>query len=120
MPPDETDITYTVEAAQRVYDAALEQYRYIAVEKEQPLNAAKWFEAFEEAVTELAFLPRRYPVIPEAEIMDIELRRVLVHSHRLIFTIDDATHTVKIVELRHGARLLRRRDLQSLLDEDAA
>ncbi|MGF1632247.1 MAG: hypothetical protein ACFCVE_00195 [Phycisphaerae bacterium] len=60
-----------------------------------------------EAIDTLDFLPRRCNLAEEDAHRPYEVRRLILGRHLILFTIDDATGTVYILGLRHGARLTR-------------
>ena len=96
---------YAVEVTASALDAIAEQARYIAVDAQAPLNAARWLEAIWDAAHSLERFPRRAPVAEEDAYVEYEVRQLVVGSHLLLFTVDDAQRKVSVLSLRHGRRL---------------
>jgi len=89
----------------------LEQGRYIAVDRQAPLNAARWLERVFDAADTLADFPRRCALAPENDFRDYEIRRLLVGDYFLLFTIVEEDQTVWVIGFRHGSRLPRANEL---------
>lgn len=91
--------------------AMLEQARYIAVDCQAPENAAHWLERVFDAAETLAELPGRCMVAPEDAFRDYEIRRLLIGSYLMLFTIVEEEKTVWVIGFRHGRRLPRPEEL---------
>jgi plasmid stabilization system protein ParE len=90
-------VVFRVEAR----DEALAAAEYIA-EHASPEVAGRWYEALEAAIKSLATMPRRCPLAREhGSLAGVELRQLVVHSHRLIFTI--RASEVHVLHVRHAA-----------------
>jgi plasmid stabilization system protein ParE len=74
-------------------------YEYIA--ESSPMNAANWLRAVYKKIDGLETFPRRFGQAREQPHFSEELRQAVVHSHRIIFSIDDASRTVHVVHVRH-------------------
>jgi plasmid stabilization system protein ParE len=100
-------VTFRPEAREEALDAA----DYIA-EHGAPEIALQWYEGLEAAVGSLESMPARCGYAPEHEAFPgIELRQLVYHSHRLIFTIRE--NEVHVLHVRHVARA----NVESLPDE---
>jgi plasmid stabilization system protein ParE len=77
----------------------------LAVEKQAPVNAARWLERVYAAAEALESFPRRGGLAPENEFRPYEIRKLNVGDHVLLYTIDEPSQTVWVLGLRHGARL---------------
>jgi plasmid stabilization system protein ParE len=82
-----------------------EQARFIAVEAQAPLNAARWLGRVFAAVTTLETLPRRCPKAPEDGHHPFEIRALDVDGFLLIFTVHDTERTVYVLNARHSRQL---------------
>jgi len=71
---------------------------------ESPENCRRWLTEFWQAVDMLKSMPFRHALIPEAEPIGIPYRSVSVHSHRLIYRVDEKQSKVYVVRVYHGAR----------------
>ena len=100
-------MTYRVAITASAQASIFEQARYIAVDREAPLNAQRWLESVFDAADTLAALPHRCSLAPENEFRDFEIRRLLVGKYFLLFTIVEEEKTVWVIGFRHGGRLPR-------------
>jgi plasmid stabilization system protein ParE len=111
---------YAVEVTASALDAIAEQARYIAVDAQAPLNAARWLEAIWDAAHSLERFPRRAPVAEEDAYVEYEVRQLVVGNHLLLFTVDDAQRNkVSVLSLRHGRRLADPGAMPESLEEAA-
>ena len=108
---DETDKHYAVIMTATAKAAIREQVRFIAVEQQSPQNAAEWLGRVWSCVDGLEFLPKRFPPAEGYQRLPYVVRRIVLDSHLILFTIDEANTTVYVVGLRHGAKLPRPREL---------
>lgn len=80
---------------------------YARISAAESLAAARWFNGLEEAVFDLARLPRRCPVAPEGRRAKRLLRHLLYgtrpHVYRAICEINESRKVVYILTIRHGA-----------------
>lgn len=100
-------VAITATARQAIDD----QVAYIAEECLAPVNAAKWLGRVIQVIDGLSTLPTRFPFAEENAHRDYEVRRAIVGSHLLLFTINRRSRIVYIIGLRHGHRLPRPGDL---------
>ncbi len=77
-------------------------WEYIALD--DPENATAFIVALEAQVTSLELHPERCPFIAENAILGTSYRHLLYQSYRTIFRVSG--HTVVILRVIHGARLL--------------
>ena len=75
-------------------------YEYIAARP--PMNAAGWLRDLYQQIDGLEEFPRRFAEAREQEYVSDEIRQAIFKSHRIIFTIDDASGTVYVLYVRHG------------------
>jgi toxin ParE1/3/4 len=77
---------------------------YRTIHAEDSAQARAWFNDLERAVLNLDEHPSRCPPTPE----DAALRHLLYgarpNTYRSIFRIDDRSHLVTVLHIRHGAR----------------
>src|SRR5688572_20146619 len=71
------------------------------------LQAERWLDKIEPALTSLARTPERCPLAPEADLVETDLRQLHFGvrrktTHRIIFTVEGAD--VIIFRIRHIAR----------------
>ena len=96
---------YAVELTDAALAAITAQARYIAVEAQAPLNAERWLGRICDAVVSLEQFPQRAAKAEEDAYVKYKVRRLVIDSHLLLFTIDDDRRKVWIIGLRHGHRL---------------
>jgi plasmid stabilization system protein ParE len=75
-------------------------FHYIA--ERSPMNAAKWLRDVDAQIDGLQTFPRRFGKAREQAHVSDEIRQAIFKSHRIIFTVDDATRKVHVVFVRHG------------------
>jgi plasmid stabilization system protein ParE len=70
--------------------------------------ALRWFEGLEKAINSLERFPRRCRRAAEGRALHRMTRQILYgrspHAYRVLFEIEEATHTVVMVAIGHGAR----------------
>ncbi len=95
-------MAYQVNLTRRALRDLAFLYRHI--EAETSLSARQWFLGLEKYIYSLEHYPRRAAVTPE----DKTLRHLLYgkkpHVYRVIFEIEEDSHTVHVLHIRHGAR----------------
>jgi plasmid stabilization system protein ParE len=80
----------------------LEAFDYIY--ERSPLNAERWRDGLQAAIRSLDHLPTRCGQARELHTLGRPLRQLLYKSHRVIFEIDEASRTVRVISVRHAAR----------------
>ena len=93
---------YVVEVTETALAAIAMHARYIAVDAAAEGNAARWLNQLWDAIDSLERAPHRASLAEENDYVDIEVRRLIVGSHLVLFTVDDARRRVIIVGVRHG------------------
>lgn len=90
-----------------------DNYQFI-LEKERSKRLAKhWYSAVMDSIKSLRDFPESHPVIPEAAILERELRETFIFSHRIIYSISKKPNTIFIHRVYHGHRIpLRAKDIQ--------
>ena len=95
-------MAYKVEVSEEA--EADEVYDWIA--EHSPSRAAKWYNGLLNAIRSLAENPQQYPVIPEGDSFDEEVRHLLYGKrkgvYRVLFTIRD--DVVYVLHILHAAR----------------
>lgn len=104
-------MTYRVRITADAEAAILDQARYIAVDCDAPINAARWLNRILNAADTLETLPRRCQEADESRSRPYEVRRLLVDGHHLLFTVVEETKTVWVIGFRHGRQLERAEEL---------
>ena len=78
----------------------LEAAEYIA--RDSDVAANRWMDGLIGVMESLSKMPRRCAIAREQAAFEIELRNLIYHSHRIIFTITE--DCVRILHVRHAAR----------------
>ena len=84
-------------------------------ENRSPEQAVRWHTGFLAALNQLAHDPDRFPLAPENDLVDFEVRELHYGLgsrpwHRAVFTIRDTV--VRVLHIRHAAQSdLQREDL---------
>jgi len=84
-----------------------EQARFIAVECEAPMNAARWLAPVLAAADSLETMPRRCPLATEDEHRPFDVHGLDVDGFPLLFTVDDGDRTVRLLGAGHARQLPR-------------
>lgn len=96
---------YRVEFSKEAY-ADLERC-YIAINSFEDLQAARWFDRFEDAIASLSKMPERCQLAVEANSLRHPIRQLLYGRnsdvYRVLFEINKSTKVVRIITIRHGA-----------------
>jgi plasmid stabilization system protein ParE len=71
---------------------------------ESPGSARRWLSDYWRAIDTLEVLPLRHALIPEADILGLPYRSLPLHTHRLIYRVDEHRSVVYVVRVYHGAR----------------
>ena len=96
-------MTYRINIAPRAQRDIQEIHDRIGCVEAMPDRAVAWVDGLFEILASLSEFPRRCRRAPESVWVDGELRQLLYHSHRVLFTIEN--DVVNIVHIRHGAML---------------
>jgi len=104
-------VTYRVVITDEARARILEQARYIAVEAQAPLNAARWLTRVFEAADSLETMPHRCALAPENGYRPYEVRAMNVDGFLLLFTVSDDERLVIVLNARHGRQLPRPTEL---------
>lgn len=86
--------------------AAADLHRYfLRAAEAAPQTAADWLDRFEQALASLADNPQRCPFAPESDVVDAEIRQLIVGrrsgTFRVLLTID--ADEVRFLHIRRGA-----------------
>ncbi len=106
---------FAVEVTDTTAAAIVDHARYIAVERQEPVNAQRWLESAWDAVDSLETMPKRCGIAPEDEDVSYEVRFILAGSVSLLFTVDEERSSVWVIAVRGEGRLPRPEDLPASL-----
>ncbi|HZL35163.1 MAG TPA: type II toxin-antitoxin system RelE/ParE family toxin [Tepidisphaeraceae bacterium] len=106
---------YAVEITDVAFEAILGQARYIAVDRQAPLNARRWIEQVWDVIDDLEHMPARHNLAPEDAFKTYEVRRAVIGDYFILFTIDEDACKVWVIGARHGSRRPRPEDLPETL-----
>lgn len=79
-------------------------YYFVASVQREPLAAQRWVDGLQAAIHSLTSMARRGRRIREQELLgtDHELRQIMFHKHRIIYTVRG--NVVQVVHVRRGSR----------------
>lgn len=80
-----------------------ESFRYI--HERSPLNGERWLRQLYAQIETLEQFPDRCEYAREREYLEEEVRQLVFKSHRVVFQVDQASHTVYVLHVRHASRL---------------
>lgn len=95
-------MTYRVVISAEARNALDDHIRYIAIEKQEPLNATRWLEKALDAVDALAIFPHRFPIAPESNYSDHTIRTPIVDRCSFLYRVDEDNQTVFVTRFFHG------------------
>jgi plasmid stabilization system protein ParE len=93
---------YSVEITTEVESSIRHAFYYI--HERSPTNALNWLAGLYRAIDTLETMPGRCALIREQEAFDEEVRELIHHSHRIIFTVDEEEAVVRVHTFRHTAQ----------------
>jgi toxin ParE1/3/4 len=82
-------------------EAELEE-AYLHIQRDSPVNAARWRAGLLDAAATLETCPKRCRLAPESGPFEVEVRQLLYGNYRLLFVVREGA--VVILHVRHGAR----------------
>jgi plasmid stabilization system protein ParE len=94
--------TYTVNITDEVDAGIRDAFFYI--HEQSPQNAKAWLQGLYEAIGTLEKMPERCPCIREQGAFDEQVRNLIYHSHRIIFTVNEDASIVEVHAFRHAAQ----------------
>jgi plasmid stabilization system protein ParE len=93
---------YTVNITADVESSIRQAFSYI--HERSPQNASHWLGGLYRAIDTLETMPARCSLIREHDAFEEQVRELLYHSHRIIFTIDEENALVQVHAFRHSAQ----------------
>ncbi len=106
-------MSYRVVVTDTALEAIRGQARFIAIDQQLPVTAARWLRRVLDAADTLADMPRRCSLAPEDAYRSYEIRWLDIDDFMLLFTVVEETGTVLVIGARHSRRLPRATDLPS-------
>ena len=73
---------------------------YLVIKEDSPQNALKWYRVIYRQIPSLSTLPLRFPLAPENDFFEEEIRHLMIQNYRILSTIK--VDTVYILPARHG------------------
>lgn len=94
--------SYTVNITDDVEADIRSAFLYIFERSEEA--ATNWLRGLYLAVDTLETMPERCPLIRENDAFEEDVRNLLYHSHRIIFTVNTADAIVEVHAFGHSAQ----------------
>jgi plasmid stabilization system protein ParE len=83
--------------------AEAEEYlRFLEDECQASEYATEWWNGLIDAFLSPQTMPRRFPIIPERESFEEEMRHLIYQSHRIIFRL--CGNKVEVLRIYHASR----------------
>ena len=106
-------MAYKVRITEPAKSDAYEYSAFILGRNQSIASAHKWLNDLFDELKSLSDMPNRFAVIPESSELSQEYRSFFFHSHRIIFSVDEARKEVIVHRIYHEARRpLNQTDLQ--------
>ena len=94
-------MAYKVEILPGALQDIEDLFRWLSTDS--PGTATKWFTGLQETFDKLEYMPARFPLAPESEIVGAEVRHCIYRrNYRVLFMISG--QVVRIHHVRHSAR----------------
>jgi len=93
-------MAYSVEMTPTAERELRSSFQYIHARA--PRNAVRWLKGIYDAIGSLEEFPNRCAIAPESQHLGETVRHQLFKSHRIIFFVDEPSHSVKILYIRHA------------------
>ena len=78
--------------------------RYIASQLSTPITALQMMELLEEAMTDLADLPERCPLVADERLSQMGYRKLMIKNYIVFFSFDVKNKVVDIERILYGRR----------------
>ncbi len=95
-------MTYDVILSSEAKQALNDHIQYIAVNKCEPINAARWLKKALAAVETLELFPNRCPLAPEDKFSQHTVRMLIVDTSSFLYRVDEESKTVRVTQFFHG------------------
>ncbi|WAK04256.1 type II toxin-antitoxin system RelE/ParE family toxin [Methylobacter sp. YRD-M1] len=89
-------IIISPEAEQDIEDS------YLYIKDDSPQNAMNWYREIYSKIQSLSSFPFRCPLAPENDFFPEEIRHLIIHNYRILYTTTG--DTVYILHARHGSQ----------------
>ena len=96
---------FTIEIVPEASKNIEAQARFIAEEKSEPQSAATWLAEVYDAIASLEFMPGRCSLAPENKLSSKTIYMLPIHSHFILFGIDEDVLKVSVYSFRAGREL---------------
>jgi len=94
-------MTYRVLISEQAQHDILQAHDYIV--RHAPLNADRWLIRLYERVEGFGDMPRSNPMDEEHARRPREYRKMTVGNYRVVFSVNDEDHTVRVAHVWHAA-----------------
>ena len=94
------DIRFTQPASDDLYEIAL----YISDDLREPQTARALVKRIQKAIYELAELPMRHAIVADERLTALSIRKMLVESYLVFYTVTEEDHLVMVIRILHSRR----------------
>lgn len=78
--------------------------RYISAQLSAPITALKMMDIIEEAISGLAFMPQKCPLLADERLAMLGYRKLLIKNYIVFFTIDEKLKVVDVERILYTRR----------------
>ena len=75
---------------------------YLYIKEDSPQNAINWYRNIYTKIQSLSSFPLRCPLAPENDFFQEEIRHLIIHNYRILYTVTE--NTVYILHAKHGCQ----------------
>ena len=93
---------YDVIISSKAKQALDDHIQHIAIEKSEPINAARWLKKALDAVDTLTAFPNRCPIAPENRFSKHTVRMLIVDASSFLYRVDEEAKTVRVTHFFHS------------------
>ncbi len=92
---------YRIDVSKSAENDLRDIVRYISAQLAAPEPALKMIETIEEAIIDLADIPRKYPLLQDERLSIMGYRKLIVQNYIVFYTIDACDEFVLILKKKH-------------------
>ncbi len=95
---------YRIIVSKEVFQLLDSYVDYIAVEKQSPVNAERWFQKAWSRIQTLKTFPHRCPPAPEDSQFNFMVRMLIVDRCLFTYMVDEEHKVVRVFGFRHSGQ----------------
>jgi plasmid stabilization system protein ParE len=95
---------YRVDVSEPAENDLRDIVRYISAQLSAPMTALKMMDTIEEAITGLAVIPQKCPLVTDERLAMMGYRKLLVKNYIVFFMIDEKSKVVDVERILYARR----------------